>query len=70
MYHKYATLRDERGLTDYEVAKRIGANPSLFSDWKKRCEAGRTDSTLKFDYMVKVADVLDVPVTVFAKEDP
>ena len=34
MYEIYAKLRDERGITDYQVAKDIGIPRSTFSDWK------------------------------------
>lgn len=34
MYEKYVKLRDEKGLTDYAVAKETGITQSTFSDWK------------------------------------
>lgn len=34
MYSDYARLRDEKGLTDYAVAKKIGVGRSTLSDWK------------------------------------
>lgn len=33
-YKKYAILRDEKKVTDYEVAKRTGVETSTLSNWK------------------------------------
>lgn len=43
MYEIYAKIRDERGLSDYAVAKMCGWRQSTFSDWK----SGRTIPSLK-----------------------
>ena len=43
MYEKYRKLRDERNLTDSEVARGTGITKSTFSDWK----AGRSNPGLK-----------------------
>ena len=60
MYEIYAKIRDEKGLTDYKVAKAIGATTGSMSQWKTgRCEP-------KFDRLVAIADFLGVPVDIFA----
>lgn len=35
MYEIYAKLRDEKGVTDYQVSKNAGIPRSTFSEWKK-----------------------------------
>jgi len=67
MYARYAELRDQRGMTDYEVSKKSEISQSLFSDWKKRSETDPTAS-LSFKNLQKVAEVLDVSIEVFARE--
>lgn len=54
MYEIYARIRDERGLTDYKVAKLTGIGQSTFSDWKN----GRTKP--KTSKLEKIADALGV----------
>lgn len=54
MYENYAKLRDERGLSDYAVAKDLGIGRSTFSEWK------RGDYTPKFDKLKKIADYFGV----------
>ena len=56
MYEKYARLRDERGLTDYMVAKEAGLSTATLSNWKN----GRY--TPKVDKMLRIAAVLNVPL--------
>lgn len=34
MYEKYASIRDERKLTDYRVSVETGITKSTFSDWR------------------------------------
>ena len=54
MYSNYVRLRDERGLTDYRVAKDTGISKGTLSDWK----AGR--SAPKIDKLVKLAEYFGV----------
>lgn len=61
MYAKYATLRDKKGLTDYQVAKESGIAFSTIYDWK----ANR--STPKADKLMKIAKVLGVKVDTLLK---
>ena len=56
MYDYYKKIRDERGMTDYQVAKLAGIPRSTFSDWNN----GR--STPKQDKLIRIAEVLDVSV--------
>lgn len=56
MYEKYAALRDERGLTDYEVAKQTGLTTATLSNWK----AGRYNP--KVDKLKVLADFFGVTI--------
>lgn len=47
MYDVYAKLRDQRGLSDYEVSKCTGITPATFSDWKKGKSAPKVDKLLR-----------------------
>ena len=61
LYRVYVTLRDGKGVRDYEIAKATGINPVAFSEWKK----GK--SVPKFDRLVKIADYFGVSTEEFAK---
>lgn len=54
MYEIYARLRDNRGMTDYQVCKETGIPTSAMSGWK----SGRF--TPKVDKMVKIAKLFNV----------
>ena len=56
MYDIYAKLRNERGMTDYQVCKETGIPTSAMSGWK----SGRF--TPKVDKMVKIAKLFNVTV--------
>lgn len=56
MYTKYATLRDKKGVTDYEVAKNTGVSTASLSNWK----AGRYSP--KTDKLKKIADYFGVTI--------
>ena len=64
MYKIYERIRDEKKMTDYEVAKKAGIATATLSSWKYdgKKEYGYTP---KIDKLMKIADALDVPVTVF-----
>ena len=47
MYENYCKIRDERGVTDYIVARETGLNQSVFSDWKKGKSTPKTDKLLR-----------------------
>ena len=63
IYERYCKLRDERGMKDADVAKATGIGKSTFSDFK----SGR--SVPKMDKLQKIADLFDVSVAVFLKDD-
>ena len=52
-YEEYARIRDEKNLSDAQVAKKAGIGRSTFSDWK----SGR--SKPKDEKMRKIAEALD-----------
>ena len=56
MYEKYSKIRDELGLTDYQVAKITGISRSMFSDWK------RGKSKTKVDKLKLISKVLEVKI--------
>lgn len=62
MYEKYVKLRDEKGISDYRVAKDTGIPCSTLSEWK----SGR--SKPKFDKLLILAKYFSVPVEYFAEE--
>ena len=47
MYDVYCKLRDSKGITDYEVSRYTGLNPSTFADWKKGKSAPKTEKLLR-----------------------
>ena len=55
-YTRYAEIRDERGVTDYQVAKETGIPKSTFSDWKNN------RSKPKVDKLQKIAEYLKVSI--------
>ena len=62
MYKNYEKLRDERGLTNYQVAKETGIGENTLSQWKQ----GR--STPKVDKLMKIAKLFGVPVEELLKD--
>lgn len=59
MYKIYAQLRDERGLTDYRVAKDLGLQTATFSEWKKGTYQPKVDK------IAAIARYFDVPLETF-----
>jgi len=62
MYNVYTKLRDERGVTDYRVAKATGVSASTLSEWKEKSKHGVNP---KLVTLSKLADYFGVSVTVF-----
>ena len=61
-YAKYAEIRDQHGYTDARVAEETQIAPATLSQWK-------TDkSKPKADKLLKIADLLGVPVDVLIRE--
>ena len=63
MYQYYAQLRDERGISDYEVAQKAGISQSTLYDWK----AGRYQP--KIDKLMRIASFLGVSVTALLPDE-
>ena len=64
MYEKYAELRDNLGLKDYQVAKTSGVLTSTLSEWKKYHESGgKQGYQPKLEKLKAIANALGVPVT-------
>ena len=59
MYKKYADLRDNAGVTDYEVSKNTGVPTSTLTNWKY----GRY--TPKLEKIKKIADYFGKPIEYF-----
>lgn len=64
MWKKIEVLLAEKKMTKYELAKKAGLNQNSLIDLKK----GRKKS-LKFDDVVKIADVLEVSLDEFRKDN-
>ena len=62
MYSKYAALRDSKGMSDYEVAKRSGVGRSTISEWKQGKHTPNTEN------LYKIATVLGVTLDYFASD--
>lgn len=56
MYEKYAVLRDQRGVTDYQVAIDTGIKPQTLSAWKNNLYIP------KLDKLKKLADYFGVSI--------
>lgn len=61
-YAKYAEIRDQHGYTDARVAEETQIAPATLSQWK----TGK--SKPKADKLLKIADLLGVPVDVLIRE--
>lgn len=55
-YERYSCIRNARHMTDYEVSKRTGINPSTFTHWK------HGDFKPKVEKLLMIADVLECPL--------
>ena len=61
MYRKYAELRDQRGMTDLQVAKATGIPQSTIYDWRHR-SAKDEDASISIKYLSKIAKCLKVKI--------
>lgn len=64
MYTKYAMLRDERGMTDYQVIEKTGIPFSTFYDWRRRSQRNEA-ARMSVDYLAKIAKVFGVSIDCF-----
>lgn len=53
LYEKYASRRDELGLTDYKVAKIAEISRSIISDWKKGKSTPNVDNRARIARAIK-----------------
>lgn len=68
MYERYAALRDEKGLTDYRVARDLDLPANMFSEWKNSGIDGRKKTNPKADKLLKLAEYFEVPLEYFYQE--
>ena len=59
MYKVYEKLRDDRGLTDYEVAKQTGIPQSSIYDWKQRSQKDE-NASMSVRSLQKIAALFEV----------
>lgn len=67
MYQTYARLRDERDMTDYQVAQKTGIPQSSIYDWKQRAESNEK-ATISVTALAKIAALFNVSIESFLKE--
>ena len=63
VYEKYAAIRDEKGVTDYQVWKDTGIATATLSDWKNGISKPKTDK-LKI-----LADYFGVTIEYFLEQE-
>ena len=63
MYQTYEKLRDDKGVTDYEVSKQTGIATATLTSWKQGVY------TPKVDKMLKLAEYFGVPVETLIKKE-
>lgn len=63
MYQKYAKLRDDKGVTDYEVAKQTGIATATLTSWKQGAY------TPKVEKLMLIAQYFGVPLEYFYTGD-
>lgn len=64
MYEKYAKLRDEKGLSDMDVARETSIPPTTLYDWKRRSDGNRF-AALSLVNMAAIAKLLGVEIEYF-----
>lgn len=62
MYQKYERLRNDRGVTDYEVSKQTGVSTATLSEWKKGTYQP------KIEKITQIAKYFGVPITYFLED--
>ena len=63
MYAEYAKIRDQKGLSDYAVAKMSGVGRSTLSEWKKGMHVPSTKN------LQRIADILGVSIDTLCKDE-
>lgn len=64
MYAKYAKLRDEKNMTDYEVAKKADIPTSTLYDWKQRAQKDK-NAAMSIENLSKILRVLETTLDKF-----
>ena len=61
-YERYAAIRDERGMTDYAVAKETGIPASTLSDWKRGVYIPKLDKIAKICklFCITIEEIADI----------
>ena len=67
-YEKYARLRDEQDLTDYEVSQQSGVAASTLSNWKATVDERQAGYRPKIDSLARIAKVLRCDITDLIEE--
>lgn len=62
IYKKYAKLRDEKGISDYQVWKDTGIATATLSDWKNGVSKPKTDK------LRILANYFDVSIEYFLED--
>ncbi len=60
---KFTRLRDEKGVSEYKIAKATGITASTFSDWR----SGRSDPGI--EKISKLASYFGVPIEALLSEE-
>lgn len=58
-YQKFKELRENKGVTEYQVSVGTGISTTVFTQWS------RGDYNLKLDKLALIANYFNVPVTDF-----
>lgn len=67
MYTKYAKLRDEKNMTDYEVAKKADIPTSTLYDWKQRTQKDK-NAAMSIENLSKILRVLETTLDKFMED--
>lgn len=58
-YQKFKELREQKGVSEYQVSVGTGISTTVFTQWS------RGDYNLKLDKLTLIANYFNVPVTEF-----
>lgn len=62
-YQKFKQLRENKGVTEYQVSVGTGISTTVFTQWS------RGDYNLKLDKLSKIADYFGVSVSTFLETE-
>lgn len=69
MYKAYSKVRDAKGLTDYEVAKKSGIPQSTIYDWKQRSEVNE-NASISVPSLMKICAVMGCSLVELLDQKP